>query len=52
LHRWSGKRAGNEFLFQMRNEYWSAECIAKKIVTACPHCLILFKNEYPELGVE
>ena len=23
---------------------------AKKIVTACPHCFITLKNEYPELG--
>jgi Fe-S oxidoreductase len=47
------KRAGNEFLFQMQammnievlNAY-----VAKKIVTACPHCFNTLKNEYPELG--
>jgi len=47
------KRAGNEFLFQMQafnnisllNNYG-----VKKIVTACPHCFNILKNEYPELG--
>ena len=47
------KRAGNEFLFQMQ----AAQNIAvlngygiKKIVTGCPHCFNVMKNEYPELG--
>jgi Fe-S oxidoreductase len=47
------KRAGNEFLFQMQ----ALNNIAvlngyniKKIVTACPHCFNILKNEYPELG--
>ena len=47
------KRAGNEFIFQMQaaanietlNNYG-----VKKIVTACPHCFNIMKNEYPELG--
>ncbi|MEQ9064235.1 MAG: (Fe-S)-binding protein [Vicingaceae bacterium] len=47
------KRAGNEFLFQMQamtniavmNEYG-----VKKVVTACPHCFNIIKNEYPQLG--
>lgn len=47
------RRAGNEFLFQMQamnniqvlNGYQ-----VKKIVTACPHCFNILKNEYPELG--
>src|ERR1051326_6646155 len=47
------KRAGNEFLFQMQamtnitvmNGYG-----VKKIVTACPHCFNILKNEYPGLG--
>lgn len=47
------KRAGNEFLFQMTaiqnidvmNGYG-----VKKIVTACPHCFNILKNEYPSLG--
>jgi Fe-S oxidoreductase len=47
------RRAGNEFLFQMQavaniqvlNGYG-----IKKIVTACPHCFNILKNEYPDLG--
>ncbi|MEO5643333.1 MAG: (Fe-S)-binding protein [Bacteroidia bacterium] len=47
------KRAGNEFLFQMQamnnitvlNGY-----NVKKIVTGCPHCFNMIKNEYPGLG--
>ena len=47
------KRAGNEFLFQMQamnniqimNGYG-----VQKIVTSCPHCFNILKNEYPELG--
>lgn len=47
------RRAGNEFLFQMQainniqviNGYG-----VKKIVTACPHCFNIIKNEYPALG--
>jgi Fe-S oxidoreductase len=47
------RRAGNEFLFQMM----AAQNIAtlngygiKRIVTTCPHCFNILKNEYPELG--
>ena len=47
------KRAGNEFLFQMQ-AMMNIEVLnayeAKKIVTACPHCVNTLKNEYPELG--
>ncbi|HEX2616782.1 MAG TPA: (Fe-S)-binding protein [Flavobacteriales bacterium] len=47
------RRAGNEFLFQMQalnnitvlNGY-----SVKRIVTACPHCFNILKNEYPALG--
>ncbi|WP_298737574.1 (Fe-S)-binding protein [uncultured Chitinophaga sp.] len=47
------RRAGNEFIFQMMaqnniqvlNGYG-----VKKIVTACPHCFNIMRNEYPELG--
>jgi heterodisulfide reductase subunit D len=47
------RRAGNEFLFQMQamnniqvmNGYG-----IRKIVTACPHCFNILKNEYPDLG--
>ncbi len=47
------RRAGNEFIFQMM----AANNISilngyevKKIVTTCPHCFNVLKNEYPELG--
>jgi Fe-S oxidoreductase len=47
------RRAGNEFLFQMM-AYNNIQILngygIKKIVTACPHCFNIFKNEYPELG--
>jgi heterodisulfide reductase subunit D len=47
------RRAGNEMLFQMQaiqnidilNGYE-----VKKIITICPHCYNIFKNEYPDLG--
>jgi len=47
------RRAGNEMLFQMQafqvidilNKYG-----VKKIITTCPHCYNVFKNEYPDLG--
>ncbi len=47
------RRAGNEFLFQMM-AYNNIQLLngyeVKKIVTTCPHCYNIFKNEYPELG--
>ncbi|HRP57644.1 (Fe-S)-binding protein [Agriterribacter sp.] len=47
------RRAGNEFLFQMM-AYQNIQTLnnygIKKIVTACPHCFNILKNEYPELG--
>jgi Fe-S oxidoreductase len=47
------RRAGNEFLFQMEAEA-NIEVFkqydVKKIVTACPHCLHVLKNEYPVMG--
>ncbi len=47
------RRAGNEFLFQMM-AYQNIQLLnkyeVKKIVTTCPHCFNIFKNEYPELG--
>lgn len=49
------RRAGNEFLFQMM-AYNNIQILngygIKKIVTTCPHCFNIFKNEYPELGGE
>lgn len=47
------KRAGNEFLFQMQamsNIQVLNGYEVKKIVTACPHCFNMLKNEYPALG--
>ncbi|MBD0295094.1 MAG: (Fe-S)-binding protein [Flavisolibacter sp.] len=47
------RRAGNEFLFQMM-AYQNIQLLngyeIKKIVTTCPHCFNIFKNEYPQLG--
>lgn len=47
------RRAGNEFMFQMM-AYQNIQILnnygIKKIVTACPHCFNIFKNEYPGLG--
>jgi heterodisulfide reductase subunit D len=47
------RRAGNEFLFQMM-AYQNIQLLnnygIKKIVTTCPHCFNIFRNEYPELG--
>ncbi len=47
------RRAGNEFLFQMmaaQNIELFKNYGITKIVTACPHCFNIFKNEYPALG--
>lgn len=47
------RRAGNEFLFQMM-AYQNIQVLnnygVKKIVTACPHCFNILRNEYPVLG--
>lgn len=47
------RRAGNEFLFQMM-AYQNIQLLdgyeVKKIVTTCPHCFNILKNEYPALG--
>ena len=47
------KRAGNEFLFQMQ-ALMNIEILngygVKNIVTTCPHCFNILKNEYPSLG--
>ncbi len=47
------KRAGNEFVFQMlalQNIEVMNSYGVKKIVTTCPHCFNILKNEYPSLG--
>ncbi|HMH32210.1 MAG TPA: (Fe-S)-binding protein [Puia sp.] len=47
------RRAGNEFMFQMM-AYQNIQVLnrysIKKIVTACPHCFNILKNEYADLG--
>ena len=47
------RRAGNEFMFQMM-AYQNIQTLnnygVKKIVTTCPHCFNIIKNEYPALG--
>ena len=47
------RRAGNEFVFQVM-AYQNIQLLnsynIKKIVTACPHCFNILKNEYPVLG--
>ncbi|MFM1755722.1 MAG: hypothetical protein RL621_626 [Bacteroidota bacterium] len=47
------RRAGNEFMFQMM-AYQNIQVMnaynIKKIVTTCPHCFNVLKNEYPVLG--
>lgn len=49
------RRAGNEMLFQMQAlqniELFKAYEV-KKVITICPHCYNVFKNEYPDLGSE
>ena len=47
------RRAGNEMLFQMQafaNIETFKRYDVKKILTTCPHCYNIFKNEYPDLG--
>jgi Fe-S oxidoreductase len=47
------RRAGNEMLYQMQAlqiiDLFSRYEV-KKIITICPHCFNIFKNEYPDLG--
>src|SRR4030043_552053 len=49
------RRAGNEMLFQMQ-AMQVIDILKKykvsKIITTCPHCFNVFKNEYPDLGGE
>jgi Fe-S oxidoreductase len=47
------KRAGNEFVYQMlalQNIEVLNNYGVRKIVTTCPHCFNILKNEYPSLG--
>ena len=47
------RRAGNEMLYQMQAlqliELFKMYEV-NKIITICPHCFNIFKNEYPDLG--
>ena len=47
------RRAGNEMLYQMQ-AMQVIEILkgydVKKIITTCPHCFNIFRNEYPDLG--
>jgi heterodisulfide reductase subunit D len=47
------RRAGNEMLYQMQalqNIEVFRNYGITKIITLCPHCFNIFKNEYPDLG--
>jgi len=47
------RRAGNEMLYQMQaltNINTFTKYNVKKIITICPHCYNIFKNDYPDLG--
>lgn len=47
------RRAGNEMLFHMQafhNIELFKQYDVKKILTICPHCFNILKNEYPDLG--
>jgi Fe-S oxidoreductase/nitrate reductase gamma subunit len=47
------RRAGNEYLFQMlamQNIETFNTMGVRKIITQCPHCFNVIKNEYPQLG--
>ncbi|MBN1953087.1 MAG: (Fe-S)-binding protein [Bacteroidales bacterium] len=49
------RRAGNEMLYQMQamqNIEVFKMYEVKKILTICPHCYNIFRNEYPDLGGE
>ena len=47
------RRAGNEYLAQMliqQNVETLNQYRPKKILTGCPHCFNIIKNEYPQFG--
>jgi len=49
------RRAGNEMLYQMQ-AFQVIDTLKryniKKVITTCPHCFNIFKNEYPDLGAQ
>lgn len=49
------RRAGNEMLYQMqalRNIEIFRMYDIRRIITICPHCYNIFRNEYPDLGAD
>ncbi len=51
----SARRLGNEYLYYslaMENIEVMKGYGVKKIVTQCPHCFNVLKNEYPQLGAD
>jgi Fe-S oxidoreductase/nitrate reductase gamma subunit len=47
------RRSGNEYIFQMlamQNVETFDSMGVKKIITQCPHCFNVLKNDYPQLG--
>ncbi len=49
----TARRAGNEYLAQMliqQNVEVLDQYKPKKILTGCPHCFNIIKNEYPQFG--
>jgi len=49
------RRAGNEMLYQMQalqNIGIFQRYGIRKVITICPHCYNIFKNEYPDLGAD
>ncbi len=47
------RRSGNEYIFQMlamQNIETFEGMGVRKIITQCPHCFNVLKNEYPQLG--
>jgi Fe-S oxidoreductase/nitrate reductase gamma subunit len=47
------RRSGNEYIFQMlatQNIETFNSMGVRKIITQCPHCFNVIKNEYPQLG--
>jgi len=49
------RRVGHEYLFQMQapqNITTFQKYQVKKVVTACPHCFNMIRNEYPDFGLD
>ena len=49
------RRVGHEYLFSMQapaNIETFKRYKVRKVVTACPHCFNMIKNEYPDFGLE